>query len=159
MEKDKKKTGMLYKGYEIGKNPAKWILEKEEQLAQQIDAEANAEVDQLDEDGEKKSKSKKRKAGETKSSKKKSKVSKDDDDDTAPKKKRVARKRKAGEDSEEEEEKKETRTSKRVKEEDDGQFLSSSSMTPFTFISSGKRPRGHKDQRMAAPAPTSVPSG
>jgi len=48
LEKDKKKTGSLYKGYEIGKNPAKWILEKEEQLAQQIELEANAEVDQLD---------------------------------------------------------------------------------------------------------------
>jgi hypothetical protein len=121
LEKDKKKTSTLYKGYEIGKSPAKWILEKEEQLAQQIEAEANAEVDQLDDDGEKKSKSKKRKTGaEPKSSKKKSKASKDDNDDAAPKKKRAARKRKAGEDSDDDDDKKETRTSKRVKEEDDG---------------------------------------
>ncbi|KIM31206.1 hypothetical protein M408DRAFT_255634 [Serendipita vermifera MAFF 305830] len=118
LEKDKKKTSSLYKGYEIGKNPAKWILEKEEQLGQQIDLEAAAEVDQLEDETEKKSKSKKRKVAEPKPSKKKSKAAKEDDEDAGSKKKRTSRKRKAGEDSDDDDDKKESKN-KKVKEDDD----------------------------------------
>ncbi|PVF97043.1 Tudor/PWWP/MBT [Serendipita vermifera] len=101
LEKDKKK-GSLYKGYETAKNPAKWILTKEEELQKQIETEANAEEDQLADETEEK-KTKKRKAPEAKGARKKKPAK--DEEETSSKKKgqaRTVRKRKAGEESEDE---------------------------------------------------------
>jgi hypothetical protein len=119
MEKDKKKTGKLYKGLEIAKNPAKWVLEKEEDTQQQIDLEAKLEEDQLDEDADrdqKKTKGRKAAAGG-----KKKKASKDEDESAPKKSKRAPRKRKAGDESDEDV-KPSKKKAKKDEEEDAGRI-------------------------------------
>lgn len=123
LEKDKKKSGKLYEGYELAKDPAKWITEKEAENLKQIDAEANAEEDQLDGDdeGAKKKSKKSKKVVEPKGSKKKAKDK--DDEDTGTKKKRVARKRGADKMSEDEKPAKKKQKKDKEEEEDNGTSL------------------------------------
>ncbi|KAG8835662.1 hypothetical protein FRC17_001851, partial [Serendipita sp. 399] len=92
LEKDKKKSGKLYQGYVIAKDPQAWIAEQELQRLAQIEIEANAEEDQLDGDDdatEKKSK-KRRGPAETKTTGRRKK-----EEDS--KKKRPVKKRKVDE--------------------------------------------------------------
>lgn len=128
MEKDKKKSGKMYKGLETAKSPAKWILEKEDEAQKQIELEANVEEDQLDEDldGEKK-KGKGRKAA---AGSKKKKAAKDEDEPASKKSKRAPRKRKAGDDSDDDKPNK--KKAKKDEEEDAGKGLLLLLSTRFT---------------------------
>jgi hypothetical protein len=94
---DKKKTVRLLDAYKTARNPSEWIAEQDAAAARAQLEEANAEVDQLDdEDGGKKGGKKRRRDDTGKGRKRKSKADDDDDDDDEPKKKkRVAPKKKA----------------------------------------------------------------
>ena len=91
---DKKKTARLLDSYKTARDPAEWIAEQDAAAARAQLEEANAEVDQLDdEDGGKKGNKKRRRDDPGKGRKRKSKAD-DDDDDEPKKKKRVAPKKK-----------------------------------------------------------------
>jgi len=94
---DKKKTARLLDAYKTARDPQQWIAEQDAAAARAQLEEANAEVDQLDdEDGGKKGGKKRRRDDTGKGRKRKSKADDDDDDDDEPKKKkRVAPKKKA----------------------------------------------------------------
>lgn len=94
---DKKKTVRLLDAYKTARNPDEWIAEQDAAAARAQLEEANAEVDQLDdEDGGKKGSKKRRRDDTGKGRKRKSKADDDDDDDDEPKKKkRVVPKKKA----------------------------------------------------------------
>jgi len=94
---DKKKTARLLDAYKTARNPDEWIAEQDAAAARAQLEEANAEVDQLDdEDGGKKGGKKRRRDDTGKGRKRKSKADDDDDDDDEPKKKkRAALKKKA----------------------------------------------------------------
>jgi len=93
---DKKKTARLLDSYKTARDPYEWIAEQDAAAARAQLEEANAEVDQLDdEDGGKKGSKKRRRDDPGKGRKRKSKADDDDDDDDEPKKKkRVAPKKK-----------------------------------------------------------------
>ena len=94
---DKKKTARLLDAYRTAREPGAWIAEQDAAAARAQLEEANAEVDQLDdEDGGKKGGKKRRRDDAGKGRKRKSKADDDDDDDDEPKKKkRAAPKKKA----------------------------------------------------------------
>ena len=94
---DKKKTARLLDAYKTARDPQEWITEQDAAAARAQLEEANAEVDQLDdEDGGKKGAKKRRRDDAGKGRKRKSKADDDEDDDDEPKKKkRPAPKKKA----------------------------------------------------------------
>ena len=96
---DKKKAAKLLDAYKTARDPNEWIAEQDAATARSQLEEANAEVDQLDdEDGGKKGGKKRKRDDAGKGRKRKSKTDDDDDDDDEPKKKkRVAPKKKAAE--------------------------------------------------------------
>ncbi|KAG8793635.1 hypothetical protein FRB91_006031 [Serendipita sp. 411] len=116
MEKDKKKSGKLYQGYTIAKDPQAWIAEQEKQRLAQIELEANAEEDQLDgEDDTTEKKTKKRRAA----AEPKTTGRRKGGDDS--KKKRAVKKRKA--DDEEEDDSKPSKKKAKKDEEEDPTLL------------------------------------
>lgn len=94
---DKKKAARLLDAYRTARDPDEWIAEQDAAAARAQLEEANAEVDQLDdEDGGKKGGKRRRRDDTAKGRKRKSKVDDEDDDDDEPKKKkRPAPKKKA----------------------------------------------------------------
>ena len=94
---DKKKTLKLLDAYKTARHPEEWIAQQDAAAARAQLEEANAEVDQLDdEDGGKKGSKKRRREDAGKGRKRRSKADDDDDDDDEPKKKkRAAPKKKA----------------------------------------------------------------
>jgi hypothetical protein len=94
---DRKKTARLLDAYKTARHPDEWIAEQDAAAARAQLEEANAEVDQLDdEDGGKKGGKKRKRDDAGKGRKRKSKADDDDDDDDEPKKKkRVTPKKKA----------------------------------------------------------------
>jgi hypothetical protein len=123
LEKDKKKNAKLTEAYEKAKDPTKWITDREEENLKQIELEANAQEDQLDEEdeGDKKKSKKAKKVAEPKPSKKKAK----EEEGSGSKKSRPPRKRAAGNLSDDEKPKKKQKKDKE-EDEDNGMFISES---------------------------------
>jgi hypothetical protein len=113
---DKKKTARLLDAYKTARDPDEWIAEQDAAAARAQLEEANAEVDQLDdEDGGKKGGKKRRRDDTGKGRKRKSKADDDDDDDDEPKKKKRAAPKKKAADADD----KKKKAKKDVKEDEE----------------------------------------